>query len=142
MTGERQRHRDLTIVLLAKLAAILSSHSDRMLPFLGKAGVVNDPRFDRPVAFQLWLHQFPHLRENLLVRPSSLADKMQQRLMLGSGPALVERTLAWLNRCRRLTTRIGRTSIAQRSRFCASPQSGSCSESFVILTDVFGQTLI
>jgi transposase len=37
--------------------------------------------------------------------------------------------------------RIGRTSIAQRSRFCASPQSGSCSENFVILTDVFGQTL-
>src|SRR5262245_22659349 len=37
--------------------------------------------------------------------------------------------------------RIGRTSIAQRSRFCASPQSGSCSENFVILTDVSGQTL-
>ena len=31
--------------------------------------------------------------------------------------------------------------IAQRSRFCALPQSGSCSENFVILTDVFGQTL-
>jgi hypothetical protein len=38
--------------------------------------------------------------------------------------------------------RIGRTSIAQRSRSCASPQSGSCSENFVILTDVSGQTLI
>src|SRR5262245_1626534 len=37
--------------------------------------------------------------------------------------------------------RIGRTSIAQRSRFCASPQFGSCSENFVILTDVSGQTL-
>src|SRR6266704_911280 len=37
--------------------------------------------------------------------------------------------------------RIGRTSIAQRSRSCASPQSGSCSENFVILTDVSGQTL-
>src|SRR5262249_4999588 len=86
MIGDRQRHRDLTIVLLAKLAAILSSHPDRMLPFLGKARVVDDPRFDRPVAFQLWQHQFPHLRENLLVRPSSLADKMQQRLMLGCGP--------------------------------------------------------
>ena len=36
---------------------------------------------------------------------------------------IVERTLTWLNRCRRLT-RIGRTSIAQRSRFCALPQSG------------------
>jgi hypothetical protein len=29
---------------------------------------------------------FPHLGENLLVRPPSLADKMQQRLMLGSSP--------------------------------------------------------
>src|SRR5262249_5505839 len=37
--------------------------------------------------------------------------------------------------------RIGRNSIAQRSRFCALPQSGSCSENFVILTNVFGQTL-
>src|SRR5499426_315006 len=37
--------------------------------------------------------------------------------------------------------RIGKTSIAQRSRSCASPQSGSCSENFVILTDVSGQTL-
>jgi hypothetical protein len=26
-------------------------------------------------------------------------------------------------------------------RFCASPQFGSCSENFVILTDVSGQTL-
>src|SRR5580704_13053595 len=57
-----------------------------MLPFLGKARVVDDPRFDRSVTFQLWQHQFPHLRENLLVRPSSLADKVQQRLMLGCGP--------------------------------------------------------
>src|SRR6476661_8420801 len=63
--GDRQRHRDLTIVLLAKLATILSSHPDRMLPFLGKARVVDDPRFDRSVTFQLWQHQFPHLRENL-----------------------------------------------------------------------------
>src|SRR5262249_43326487 len=37
--------------------------------------------------------------------------------------------------------RIGRTSIAQRSRFCASPQFGLCPENFVILTDVSGQTL-
>src|SRR5262249_3391574 len=42
--GDRQRHRDLTIVLLAKLATILSSHPDRMLPFLGKARVVDNPR--------------------------------------------------------------------------------------------------
>jgi hypothetical protein len=84
MIGDRQRHRDLTIVLLAKLAAILSGHPDRMLPFPGKARLVNDPCFDRPVAFQLWQHQFPHLRENVLVRPSSLADKMKKRSMLAA----------------------------------------------------------
>jgi hypothetical protein len=37
--------------------------------------------------------------------------------------------------------RIGRTSIATRWRSCGSPQSASCSESFVIPPDVFGQTL-
>src|SRR5213592_2363438 len=71
-------------------------NSDRMLPFLGKARVIDDPRFDRAVAFQLRQHQFPHLRENLLVRPSSVADKMQQRLMLGCGP------LWRCDRCHRL----------------------------------------
>src|SRR5262249_28645498 len=57
--GDRQRHRDLTIVLLAKLAAILSSHPDRMPPFLGKARVVDDPRFDRPVPLPLSTAQVP-----------------------------------------------------------------------------------
>ena len=37
--------------------------------------------------------------------------------------------------------RIGRTSIARRSHSCASHQSASCSENFVILLDVPGQTL-
>jgi len=37
--------------------------------------------------------------------------------------------------------RIGRTSIATRWRSCGLPQSASCSESFVIPPDVFGQTL-
>jgi N-acetylmuramoyl-L-alanine amidase len=37
--------------------------------------------------------------------------------------------------------RIGRTSIETRWRSCGLPQSASCSENFVILPDVFGQTL-
>ena len=37
--------------------------------------------------------------------------------------------------------RIGRTSIARRSRSCASHQSASCSENFAIPHDVPGQTL-
>ena len=37
--------------------------------------------------------------------------------------------------------RIGKTSIARRWHSCASPQSASCSENFVIPFDVPGQTL-
>src|SRR5262249_62051913 len=64
-----------------------------------------------------------------------------------SNPHLATLYRRWLSARYRGSTaaadspRIGRTSIAQRSRFCALPQSGSCSENFVILTDVFGQTL-
>jgi hypothetical protein len=68
----------LTIVLLAKLTAILSRHPNRMLQFLGKACIVDDPCFDRPVALHLRQHQFPYLGQDFLVRPLSLADKMQQ----------------------------------------------------------------
>ena len=48
--GERQRYGDLAIVLLAELATVLASDADRMLALFRKAGVVDDPRFDRPVA--------------------------------------------------------------------------------------------
>src|ERR1700675_477889 len=37
--------------------------------------------------------------------------------------------------------RTGRTSIGKRSHSCASPQSASCSEDFVIPHEVTGQTL-
>ncbi|PNE11431.1 MAG: hypothetical protein CR217_08680 [Beijerinckiaceae bacterium] len=53
---------------------------------------------------------------------------------------IVERTFAWLNRCRRLA-KDWETSIEKRSRSCASPQSASCSEDFVIPHEVTGQTL-
>jgi hypothetical protein len=38
----RERHGDLAVVLLAKLAAILSCHADRVLALLRDAGVVDD----------------------------------------------------------------------------------------------------
>ena len=53
---------------------------------------------------------------------------------------IVERTFAWLGRCRRLA-RIGRTSTARRSPSCASLQSASCCEGSAIPHDVSGQTL-
>src|SRR3982074_2890570 len=78
--------RVLTIVLLAKLAAILPRYTDRILSLLGKPRIVDDPCFDRPVALHLRQHQFPHLGKPPLVRPLALANKMQQRLMLGRRP--------------------------------------------------------
>ena len=76
--GNRQRHHDLTIVLLAKLAAILSRYPDRVPPLLGKAGVVDDPGFNRTVTLDLRQHHLAHLGQHPLVRPSRVADEMQQ----------------------------------------------------------------
>src|SRR5258705_4121524 len=40
-----------------------------------------------------------------------------------------------------VSPKIGRISIARRSHFCASLQSGSCSENYAIPHDLSGQTL-
>ena len=53
---------------------------------------------------------------------------------------IVESTIAWLNRCRRLAG-IGSASTERRWRSCASPQSASCSENSAIRPEVSGQTL-
>src|ERR1700688_4619348 len=49
----------------------------------GISGIVDDPGLDRTVPLDLWHHHLAHLGQHLLVRPLSLADEMQQRLMLG-----------------------------------------------------------
>ena len=53
---------------------------------------------------------------------------------------IVERTIAWLNRCRRLAKdweNLNRKGLA----FLASPPSASCSENYAIQHDLSGQTL-
>ena len=57
--GHRQAHRDLAVVLLAELAAILAGHADRMLALLGKAGVVDDPGADRSLLLERRQHLAP-----------------------------------------------------------------------------------
>ena len=84
--GHRQRHRHLAIALSAKLSAVLWGHSHRVLSLLGKAGVIDNPSLDRAVRFEAWKHNLAHLRQHLFVRPIRLADKVQQRLVLGRGP--------------------------------------------------------
>jgi len=54
---------------------------------------------------------------------------------------IVERTIAWLNRCRRLA-KDWENLTEKRSRSCASPQSASCSENYAIQPEVSGRTLI
>ncbi len=77
MVGQRQRHRDLTIILLAELAAILPGHPDRVLPLLGKAGVVDDPGLDRPVSLDRRQHRLadPRFREGRLLASIAVSDR-------------------------------------------------------------------
>src|SRR6266567_3708528 len=65
--GERQGYSNLTIIFLAKLAAILSRNTDRVPPLLGETGVVDDPRFDRSVPLYRGQHHRTDLGQNLLV---------------------------------------------------------------------------
>src|SRR4051794_4283100 len=59
-----------------------------MTAFLRKAGVVDDPGFDRTAAFDDRQGQLLDPAENPLVRPRRVGDEMQQRLVLGRpGPA-------------------------------------------------------
>ena len=85
--GNRQRHRDLTIVLLAELAAILPCHANRVLSLLRKTGVVNDPCFNRTLMLNRRQHHLARLGQNLFVRPRRVAHEMQQRLMLSRCPS-------------------------------------------------------
>jgi hypothetical protein len=57
-----------------------------MTAFLGKAGVVDDPGFDRAAAFDNRQGQLLYPAENPLVRPRRVGNKMQQRLVLGRDP--------------------------------------------------------
>ena len=96
--GQRQRHRHLAVILLAELAAILPGYPDRVPPLLGKAGVVDDPGFDRPAALDRPPHQLAYFGQHRRVRPRRVSNKMEQRLMLRSD-------LCWCrHRCHRFDT--------------------------------------
>jgi hypothetical protein len=76
--GDPQRHRHLTIGLLAELSAILMVHADRMGALLGVRRIID---------------QLAHLGEHPLVRPISFDDQMQELLML-------HRNVGWRRHCR------------------------------------------
>src|SRR5580704_8475686 len=79
--GYRQRDRDLTIVLLAKLTAILPGDADRMNALLGESCVVDDPGFDSAALFDGGKSKGSNLPQQVLLRPVGVGDKMVQRLM-------------------------------------------------------------
>src|SRR6185437_10584676 len=72
--GKRQGYRDLAVILLAELPAILTRHTDRVRSLLGKTGVIDDPRFDRSMALYRRQYHLTHFGQNTLVRPRRLAD--------------------------------------------------------------------
>lgn len=76
----------MTVILLAKLPAILTRHTDRVRSLLGETRVIDDPRFDRSMAFYRRQHHLTDFSQNTLIRPRRLADEVQQRLMLCRRP--------------------------------------------------------
>src|SRR3954451_18222196 len=57
------------------IRTILTRHPDRMAAFLRKAGVVDDPGFDRAAAFDERQGQLLYPAENPLVGPRRIGDE-------------------------------------------------------------------
>ena len=104
-----------------------------MFPFLKTLfadGGYQGPQFAKAIARVL-----PHLDVEIVKR----SDRVKGFVVLPKR-WIVERTIAWLNRCRRLA-KDWETSTARRSRSCDSHQSASCSENYAINPEVSGRTL-
>jgi hypothetical protein len=81
--GHRQAHRDLAIVLLAQLAAVLPGHADRVPTLLGEGGVVDDPIAHWAVPLDRRQHPLAHRGKHGRIVPSRIGHHMVHRLVLG-----------------------------------------------------------
>ena len=81
LVGRRQRDSDLTIVLLAKLTAILPGDADRMNALLGKSRVVDDPGAYPAALLDSRKNKGSNPPQQVRLRPVGVGDKMVQRLM-------------------------------------------------------------
>jgi hypothetical protein len=101
LVGRRQRDSDLTIVLLAKLTAILPGDADRMNALLGKSRVVDDPGAYPAALLDSRNNKGSNPPQQVRLRPVGVGDKMVQRLMrpldaarLDAGPLSARRSFA------------------------------------------------
>jgi transposase len=105
-----------------------------MFPFLKKLfadGGYQGPEFNQALARVL-----PHLKAEIVMR----SDQAKGFVVLPKR-WIVERTFRLAQSMPQARQGLGETSIEKRWRSCASPQSASCSENFVIPLDVSEQTL-
>jgi hypothetical protein len=80
LVGYRQRDRDLTIVLLAKLAATAGRRRPNE-PLLGETCVVDDPGAYLAPPLDGGENKGSNLPQQVPLRPVGVGDKMVQRLM-------------------------------------------------------------
>ena len=85
--SDRQAHGDLAGVLPAKLATILPRDPYGMRPLLRYARVIDNPGADLAAALHHRQGLVSHPPEQSFVRPWSLANEVQQRLVLGRHPS-------------------------------------------------------
>jgi len=81
ITGRRQAHRDLAVVLFAKLPAALPRHADRVRALLRDCGVADDQRADRAALLHHRQDAGAYCRQHRLVRPIGLCHQVMQRVM-------------------------------------------------------------
>jgi hypothetical protein len=86
--GDREADRDLAVVLLAELPAVLlPGDADRVPALLGDAGVVDDPGLRRAAAGgQARQRPIPHRGEHGPVVPRRLGGEVVHRLVRGAAP--------------------------------------------------------
>jgi len=83
----RQADRDLAIILLAKLPALLRRHTNRVPALLRHAGIVVDQGTDRTALGNQRQDTHPHRRQHRIIPPIGFRHEVVQRLVRRLHPA-------------------------------------------------------
>ncbi len=76
--GGRQAHRNLALVLLAKLPPILPGHADRVRALLRDTGVVDNQRADRATLFDNGHDLGTYCLQHRVIGPIGLGHDVMQ----------------------------------------------------------------